>query len=492
MEKPLTDFNDLHCTEGLDAVGEQIFAAIESGIVVASPPLSDAEQNAIPPSDALRDQSESDQARSETLAPEQLEMPPPAGYEWMCQLKKTMTGSYQGNIFNAQLVLMNHTDWKGVLGYCDFSYRIIKRKLPPYHNAVLGEWTDADTARLRIWLCEKFSFTPKTADADDAVMVAAQAQRFHPVREYLEALRWDGTERLDEWLHTYLGATVVGRTPKEVGENFDVLKYQKLVGRMWMISAVVRVMRPPVKVDSVLILEGLQGLGKSTALKILGGEWFSDTHFALGDKDGYQQMQGVWICELAELDSFNKAESTRAKQFFGSDKDRYRPSYGRRAQDFSRQCVFAGSTNQDSYLKDPTGNRRYWPILCMKLDIEALERDRDQLWAEAVHCYREGARWWVAEDEKYLFEEQQEKRFESDAWEELIVGWLSDVVNRGRDPTITEIMQGALKLEPVQIKPPEQTRVGRIMSRLGWTVVRPGTGASRRRVYRAPENWLKT
>lgn len=490
MAKSLSDFNDLHGAAGLDEVRRQLLAALDTEPVALTGPPPVSIENELPATETLRVPDDYGETRSDLSGPEQFEIPPDRGFEWVCELKKTMTGSYQANIFNAQLILQHDTCWRGVLGYCDFSYRIVKRALPPWDGAALGEWTDADTARLRIWFCKKYSMTPKTADADDAVMVAAQAQRFHPVREYLESLVWDGTERLDSWLQTYLGATKLAQTPKEAGENIDVEKYVTLVGRMWMISAVVRVMRPPVKVDSVLILEGLQGLGKSTALKILGGDWFSDTHFALGDKDGYQQMQGLWICELAELDSFNKAESTRAKQFFGSEKDRYRPSYGRRAQDFSRQCVFAGSTNQNNYLKDPTGNRRYWPVLCTKLDTALLARDRDQLWAEAVHYFREGLRWWVDDSEKYLFEGQQEERFEADAWEDLIVEWLNDVLNRGKDFTTADIMKGALKLEPGQIKPPEQTRVGRIMARLGWTTQRlGGRYAARKRVYRPPDGW---
>lgn len=426
-----TDFNDLHVREGLDAVKACLLS-----------PLA-----------ALRaEPTKVSGARSETRGEA-----PPADPPWRDSLTRTGAGAIKPDIYNVTIVLENDRRWQGVLGYCDFSYRIVKRRAPPIRDGQPGEWTDADSTRLRVWMAEHYGFTPKTGDVDEAVMLVAQSSRFHPVREYLEAVMWDERPRVDTWLSRYLGAA-----------DTD---YTRAVGRYWLIAAVARVMRPPVKADCVLILEGLQGLGKSTALEILGGKWFSDTHFALGEKDGYQQMSGLWICELAELDSFNKAESTRAKQFFGSKEDRYRPPYGRRTETFARQCVFAGSTNHDTYLKDATGNRRYWPITCSALDDGALRRDRDQLWAEAMHLYLQGARWWPGDDEKHLFADEQERRFASDSWEDVIKEYLT--ASTAKFYTVAELAHDALGLQHHQLKPPEEQRIGRVMGRLGWKRARP-------------------
>lgn len=424
-----TDFNDLHFNESLEAVRAQITHATNT----------------------------------------------PLFTEWTSRFSLTQQGSVKSALENAVLVLSNDEAWAGVLAYCDFSYRILKLTPPPFEGGETGEWTDGDTARLRIWLADHYSFSPGANDTNDAVLVAAEKNRMHPVREYLNDLVWDKKPRIEDWLPDYLGA--------------ECNSYTRAVGMKWLIAAVARILKQVkgkkgVKADNVLIIEGLQGMGKSTALSILGGDWFSDTHFTLGDKDGYQQMVGVWICELAELDAFNKAESTKAKQFFSTLCDRYRPSYGRRAMDFPRQCVFAGTTNQDSYLKDVTGNRRYWPVKCEQLNVEGLKKVRDQLWAEAVYMLNQGEPWWALDCEKDVFEEQQENRFLGDYWEELIAKFLDDYEDEDCF-TGARIMEKALGLKPENMRPPEQTRVGLIMSRLGWGKSKQtiGEGTEKRRTY---------
>lgn len=420
-----TDFNDLHNQDGIDAVQEQIDRAVDQGL------------NADPVSLEFQIQE-----------------------TWQMKLQKTQSGSFKADINNTTLVLQHDKDWAGVLGYCDFSYAVVKIKPPPFeNNATTGEWSDEDTARLRVWIAQRYSFAPKTADTDDAVLVAAQDSRFHPVRDYLNGLRWDGTPRLQDWLSDYFGCE---KNP-----------YSMAVGEKWMIAAVARVMRPGCKMDHVLILEGTQGRGKSTALRILGGEFFSDTHFELGTKDAYQQMRGIWIYEMAELDAFNKAESTRAKAFFSATEDNYRPSYGRRNIRVPRQCIVAGSTNQDHYLKDVTGNRRYWPIFCHDIDLEALKKIRDQLWAEAVVQYNKGTPWRVLQEEWHLFADAQEDRYLGDAWEHEIAAWLNDVEQKMINHFTTgQIMKGALEMKKTDMRPPEQIRVGLIMKRLGWRKAR--------------------
>lgn len=398
---------------------------------------------------------------------------------WRSQLSRKKNGELEPTERNIYLILSHDEVWDGVVGFSELSSRVVKRGTPPYPQGgvhhINDEWRDDDVIRTKIWLDEHYGLNART----DAVMAAtdlvARDNAFHPIREYLQSLKWDGGYRLDSWLTLCMG----------VKQD----EYSHLVGRKFLIGAVARVMNYPCKNDCVLILEGAQGAGKSTALDVLGGDWYSDTHFTLGDKDGYQQMQGVWICELAELDSFNKAESTRAKQFFASATDRYRPSYGRLVQEFARQCVFAGTTNQDNYLTDTTGNRRYWPVRCNKIDIELLKQCRDQLWAEAYHEYKKGEVWHVKPDEVHLFEKQQEDRFLADAWEDKIVGWLDDPEQKVIQAfTMSEIFEGALRVEPVHMRKPEQTRMANILTRLGWKRVRdnPDKNGKRPWKYRRP------
>jgi len=384
---------------------------------------------------------------------------------WRQKLKRTGTGTLCADPRNIYMILSNDQAWADVLGFCQLSYRVIKRKTPPFpqgaHKPANNEWITDDTNRTDVWLAEHYGISAHDSALEKAIDMVARDNAFHPVKNFLKSLRWDKQMRLHGFAADYLGAE----------DN----AYASAVSRKWFLGAVARVMMHPVKVDNLLILEGDQGLGKSTVFSILGGDWYSDTHFQLGDKDGYQQMQGVWICELAELDSFNKAESSRAKGFFSSATDRYRPVYDRRAQDFPRQCVFGGTTNQEAYFKDFTGNRRYWPIKCTEIDLESLQADRDQLWAEAYHWYQMGVAWHVLPNEVDLFQAEQEDRLEVDSWETLIQDWVEDAGQIQTSAfTLAEIFMGALRMEPAQFRKPEQLRLAQIMQKLNWHRVKRG------------------
>ena len=425
-----TDFNDLHCAEGLDAVRRQVLSVVR----------------------------------------------PPAAGGWKDQLARTENGSLIAHMQNVELILGNDERWAGVISFSAFSSKIVKVRTPPYGGGT-GDWSDIDDIRVMKWLAQQYNLRVKASSVIEAVSVVAHDNSFHPVRNYLNNLEWDRLPRLDTWLNTVMGVTQSG--------------YSAKVGKRWMISAVARVMRPGCKADSVMILEGGQGEGKSTAMSILGGDWFMDTPFALGDKDGFQAIRGKWIIELGELDSFNKAESTKAKQFFSASTDTYRESYGRRTNDVPRQCVFVGTTNQDEYLKDATGNRRYWPVACTKVDLEQLREIRDQLWAEAMFCYEAGEIWWVNRDEAAMFSEAQDERFVVDEWEGPILTWLEES-QIGETTTGSEVLASALKLDFGHWGKPEQMRVGAIMHRLGWRRVRlPALAKSGQRpwAYKKPENW---
>lgn len=487
-----TDWNDLLTLVGEDGVKEQIRTALKSARA-AMETASGAERGEGYGHASI-------ESGNVALAYSHPAAQPgrPVEVDWTRRFLLTENGKVAAKSFNVRLILENDIRWTGVLGHCDFSYRIMKKVLPPLRNAARGEWSNGDSADLRHWCAENYGFEPRTSDVDDALMVVSQQNRFHPVCDYLNGLRWDGRRRLATWLIYYLGAVDQDEDAEDTEATVQAMElrqdYLRIAGTKWMISAVARVLgtsiypaMKSVKVDTVLILEGDQGKRKSTAFAVLAGdEWFTDSAITIGDKDAYENIRGKWLVEMAELDSFNKAESTKAKQFFGSKTDRFRPPYLRRAEDFPRQCAFVGTTNQDAYFKDFTGNRRYWPVKITQADMDKLERDRDQLWAEAVHLYRQGETWWPADDEMYLFESEQDDRFMSHAWQPIIVDYLKDryvslMPPQRKDLFVTqsEIFNDALKMDPAHMRQPEQQQLGNIMHNLGWRRKRRGGRNSR-------------
>lgn len=368
---------------------------------------------------------------------------------WKAKLRYDENGELRLTLANLVTILNHHPDWRGTLFYDEFSGDVLKRGLLPFPNVKLGEWSDIDSSKTHVWLEEHFDFSRlASSHVDEAVSVVADLHAVHAVKEYLEPLRWDGTPRLKTWPLRYLGAAD--------------LPEHRFVGQAWLVGAVKRIYEPGCQFDNVLVLEGRQGARKTTALRVLGGAWHAESITDVGSKDSLQTLRGKWIVEFAELDALGRVDSSRIKQHISATNDVYRPSYGRRSITVPRQSVFAASCNPEKYLKDETGARRFWPVRCGGIDIDALRRDRDQLWAEAVHLYRQGEQTWATPDMTYLTE-AQEARFQEDPWEEPIM----EFVYGKREVLISEILDH-LRVELPKQTQSDKNRIAKVLNRIGF------------------------
>lgn len=290
----------------------------------------------------------------------------------------------------------------------------------------------------------------------DAIGARAVENSYHPVRDYLDSLQWDGQPRANVWLTTRLGA--------------ELTDYTVAIGRMFLIAMVARIYEPGCKSDHMMVLEGLQGAMKSSACAVLGGPWFSDAMPEVGcGKDVSQHLRGKWLIEVGEMHAMGRTETTLLKSFITRQVEKYRPSYGRFEVEEPRQCVFIGTTNREAYLRDESGGRR---VKTGAIDIDGLAEDRDQLFAEAVQLYRLGEQWWPDRSfEQQHIKREQEARFEADAWEESI----SEFVDTRTKVTIGEVAQGALIFDKSKLGTADQRRIAAILELLGW--------------HRLPQDW---
>lgn len=392
--------------------------------------------------------------------------------DWMARLIRTGKDRALNCEANAVAIFTHDERWQDVLAWDEFERSIVTMVRPPWDDdtapadATRRRWSDSDTTRAQVWLQREWRMRLGPEATYAAAQVVADRRVVHPVRDYLESLRWDGELRLDTWLSTYLGA--------------EDTAYSREVGRMMLIAAVARIYQPGCKVDTMPILEGAQGIGKSTALKTLfGADWFSDTPLDLDSKDRFVALRGKWCIEMAELDSLRRAEATRVKAFLSSPHDDYRPPFGRADVRAPRQCVFAGSTNAQTYLRDETGARRFWPVRCGRIDIEKIARDRDQLWAEAREHLQGGGLWWPEGELVRLCAEETDDRQEQDTWAEKIVPWLERRMP-GYQVTVGEVLTDAIGLDVAKQGRPEQMRVGAVLGAAGWSRVRVRVGGGRK------------
>ena len=344
--------------------------------------------------------------------------------EWKTKLKVTEKGALVMCIENVVLILRHDPKLKDALALNEMEHNIVTRKSLPWRQ-VKGDsqWIDADDAALRYYLERVYGLSSKDK-IFDAVNVVAGENAFHPVRQYLDGCTWDGTPRVETLLIDYLGA--------------EDTEYTRAVTRKTLAAAVARIYRPGCKFDYMLTIRGRQGLGKSALIAKLGGEWFSDTFSTIQGKEAYEQVLGVWLMEVGELAGMRKAEAETIKLYITKQSDRFRPAYGRRLQEFPRQCVFIGTTNEGEFLRDTTGNRRFWVVDTpgepeRNMWEELTPATVRQVWGEAVELYKRG-------EALYLPPElEEEARKVQAAYEEenpkagLVVEYLERLLPEGWD-----------------------------------------------------------
>lgn len=330
------------------------------------------------------------------------------------------------------------------------------------------EFRDTDATYVRMRIFELYGFEPSKGLVDEVVEKVADENKMNPLKEWLTTLKWDGIHRMDRYATDALGVS-----PDPM--------YKRMC-RKWLIQAVARVMEPGCKADASLILMGEQGTMKSTSFAVLAGEdYFSDTPIDIGNKHAYMQMQHAWIYELSELESVRKRDNNAVKAFLSSPEDRFVPPYGRRMVRLPRHTVFCGTTNKSEFLSDSTGSRRFWCMRVNQINIDWIKENRDFIWAEAVHAYRQGEHWWFDSEGEQRVQEKNMQFQEGDPWAQPIDDYCK--IHAAAGFTTRAVMKTALELTNNQMNRAVEMRVADILASLGYSKARSRAEGGKQRNY---------
>lgn len=385
---------------------------------------------------------------------------------WRAQLSCDARGNVRKTFDNICRILEHHESYGPRLAYNEM------RLTPEIGGRAVS---DADVGRIRREIEQHFGIQCVEADTRAALLVVSDTNRYHPVRQYLQGLAWDGVPR-------------IGRVVTEVLGAEDAPLHQAMV-RNWFVSAAARALQPGCKVDTSLVLVGKQRARKSTFFSVLGGEWFADTHMNITDKDGLLQLHSAWIYEWAEIEGITTTRrADDVKRFASSSADTFREPFGRAVAIHKRSTVIVGTSNEDQLLIDPTGSRRFNILrVADRVRYELAEEWRDQLWAEAVDLYGDGShdgvhgvQWWLSDEHEKAREAAAVEFTVEDSWEEPIEAWLAT-----KPPMVTtgRLLDLAVNIPAGQRSRGAEMRVGSIMRRLGYSMRRKRDDGSVLRVW---------
>jgi len=381
-------------------------------------------------------------------------------------------GKPKPTIDNIATILELDTRWRAGVRFNRF------RNVIEVHGEPLSDRKEIEILR---WLDQVYMLNATPANVHNGVVGASVAFEYHPLQEYLSSVRnaWDGNQRAATWLCDYLG---VDDTP-----------LTQAIASRFLVACVARAfaeLPKGAKVDTTLILVGKQGARKSSALAaLIGREWFSDSPIDLRNpKEAMQGLGGIWLHEFAELDSISPRDITTVKAFLTAQVDKYRPAYGRNTVEVARQCVFAGTTNNEGgdFLRDPTGSRRFWPVQVGAVDVDGLESVRDQLWGEAVAMYQAGVAWWLTEPEAEDLATHNLQFQSSDPWAGPVVRYLEGPP-KITECTISDLLNHAVGVDVDKQHKGQQMRIGGVMTELGWVKTRARRGGLVVRLWKRPE-----
>ena len=375
----------------------------------------------------------------------------------------TKEGGLQNTPHNWMVILKEDPRMAGRLMHNSFANKAVFDGKEVNDNCVMG---------IALWMARNYHINPRNIKLLASVVdYAAQAAgKFDPLRDYFNSLpAWDKTKRIDTFLSDGMGAAKTHLIRR--------------ISRCFFLAACRRGMNPGTKVDEILILQGKQRMGKSTAAAALCPDpaWFSSSqsNLKIGDRDAVYCIQGKFIFEIAELDSFRGKSATQLKAFFSETVDRVRPVHGAYFEDLPRRTIFIGTTNEMSFLRDYTGNRRYRPVIVQKVDVKYITDNRDQLWAEALHGVNAGEPHWFSDDDEDSLEQYNERFQEIDPWEEPISQYMEGYMC----PTMVEVLQGALGMKLDKIDKRCQLRAAAILRRLGYASKQTRAGGTRKQVW---------